>query len=101
MKNRNGWNRKDGTEGLTKKKKKVCIPAEAGVFFCHFFGQPQRFASRIASTREFAIASRIASTWESMAASRIASPREFMAASRIASPQLFMGLRTAAGVLTA
>lgn len=75
MKNRNGWNRKDGTEGLTKKK--VCIPAEAGVFFCHFFGQPQRFASRIASTRES------------------------MTASRIASPQLFMGLRTAAGVLTA
>ena len=77
MKNRNGWNRKDGTEGLTKKKKKVCIPAEAGVFFCHFFGQPQGFASRIAL------------------------PRESMAASRIALPQLSTGLRAAAGVLTA
>ena len=37
MKNRNGWNRKDGTEGLTKKKEKGMYPRRGGGIFLPFF----------------------------------------------------------------
>ena len=53
MKNRNGWNRKDGTEGLTKKKEKGMYPRRGGGIFLPFFRraaeirEPHRFAAGV------------------------------------------------------
>ena len=53
MENRNGWNRIDGTEGLTKKKEKGMYPRRGGGIFLPFFQtaaeirEPHRFAAGV------------------------------------------------------